>query len=240
MAGKDAAGQGAGTVNLARLRTRIGAWRRGTWSKRKISEPDLRAFGRKFATTGHALIVYIEFPWQDLVPNATVLPHYETDCDRYYPMLAGIADGSYPVVVATGLLEHLRDPVRFLGECHRILAPGGKLYLSASCTFSIHRGPDDYFHATPFGMREWLSAHPWSDVDVRGSCGPYKTVGILLQRILLQCETRIWIRPLTELLVRGLPLLDRFVLRQYCDRSFNDRHRIDSMMPSNVQVIATR
>jgi SAM-dependent methyltransferase len=208
--------------------------------QRKLSRNDLRSFGRKFATTEKALIVYIEFPYKDLLPNANHLPHLENDCERYYAILDEIKSESYSTLVATGLLEHLKDPERFLKECHRILKPGGKAYISASSVFSIHRGPDDYFHVTPFGMQEWLRSQPWSEVDIRGSCGPFKTIGILLQRILLQCETRAFIRPFVKMLAFQIPKLDRFVLNQYCDRSFSVDSKIDSMMPSNIQLIATK
>ena len=209
-------------------------------SKRKLSYNDLRAFGKKFATSEKALIVYIEFPYKDLLPNAYVFPHYENDCERYYPLLNDIPDESYSTVIATGLLEHVKDPERFLKECHRILKTGGKAYISASSTFSVHRGPDDYFHLTQFGMQELISSQNWSEVDIKGSCGPFKTVGILLQRILLQCETRYVIRPLVEFLAYTIPLLDGFIINQYCDRSFSEKNLIDSMMPSNIQLIATK
>jgi len=38
--------------------------------------------------------------------------------------------GFFDVVVATDIIEHLRDPVRFAVECRRVLAPGGKLILT--------------------------------------------------------------------------------------------------------------
>ncbi|MBH8566035.1 methyltransferase domain-containing protein [Nostoc sp. CENA67] len=209
-------------------------------SKQKLSYNDLRAFGEKFATSEKALIIYIEFPYEDLLPNVDVLPHYENDCERYYPLLAEIQDENYSTVIATGLLEHLKNPERLLKECYRILQPRGKVYISASSTFSVHRGPDDYFHVTQFGMNELISSQNWSEVDIRGSCGPFKTIGILLQRILLQCETRYFIRPFVEFLAYTIPLLDRFIINQYYDRSFSEKSWIDSMMPSNIQLIATK
>jgi SAM-dependent methyltransferase len=209
-------------------------------SKTKLSYNDLRAFGKKFATTEKALIVYIEFPYNDLLPNADILPHYENDCERYYSLLSNIKNNSYSSVIATGLFEHLKNPERLLRECYRILTPGGKVYISASCTFSIHRGPDDYFHVTHFGMRELLSSQNWSHVDIKPSCGPFKTIGILLQRILLQCETWYIIRPFIELMAYTIPILDRLVIRQYCDRGYLEKDEINSMMPSNIQLIATK
>lgn len=222
------------------LRRQRNAWRVSFSNTPKITYSDLRAFGKKFASARHTLIVYIEFPYEDLLPNSTRLPHLENDCEAYYPILAAIPDASYPAVVATGLLEHMQDPARLIRECHRILEPGGTLYLSASAVFSVHRGPDDYFHVTRYGMQVLLDTCPWQHCDIQGSCQPFKTAAILLQRILLQTETNALIRPLVYLLVKTLPLLDRFIIRQYADRSFSPQKQIDSMAPSNIQVIATK
>jgi SAM-dependent methyltransferase len=214
--------------------------RRSYYKRRKLSYSDLREFGKQFATQDRTLIVYIEFPYDDLLPNADVLPHFSSNCERYFSLLSEIPDESYSTVVATGLLEHMREPQRLLEECFRILTKGGKLYVSASAVFSIHRGPEDFFHVTHFGMKELLKGREWSAVDIRGSCGPFKSCGILLQRILLQCETSFWIRPFVEMLAHLLPKLDRFIVKQYSDRSDLEEKRIDSMAPSNIQLIATK
>lgn len=206
----------------------------------KITLNDLRAFGAKCAGSGRTLIVYIEFPYKDLIPHAEELPHFEHDCDRYCDLLQKVADGSYDSVIATGLLEHVRDPKRLLRECHRVLKKGGKLFLSASSVFAVHRGPDDFFHVTQFGMRELLFSQGWSHCDVRGSCGPFKTVAILLQRMLLQCEMCIILRILVDVVLHVLPFLDRCIVKQYSNRGFSADKVIDSMMPSNIQVIATK
>jgi len=216
--------------NLTRSHTR----------RRKISRNDLRSLVKKFASKDGALVVYIEVPFEDYLPNYDRLPVFQTNCERYYPLLQKIGDESYSSIVAMGIVEHLKDPVQLFNECFRILKPGGKMYVSASSVFSVHRGPDDYFHTTQFGMKEWLSRQNWSHTDIKGSCPPFKTIGILLQRILLQCETSYFIRPFVYFLVKVLPLLDRFIIHQYADRSFSEEQKIDSMMPSNIQVVATK
>jgi ubiquinone/menaquinone biosynthesis C-methylase UbiE len=154
--------------------------------------------------------------------------------------LAAIPDNSYPAIVATGILEHMQEPARLIQECHRILEPGGKLYVSASAVFSVHRGPDDYFHVTQYGMKVLLDTCSWQHYDIQGSCQPFKSAAILLQRILLQAETAVLIRPFVYFLVKTLPILDRFIIRQYADRSFSSEKQIDSMAPSNIQVVAQK
>jgi SAM-dependent methyltransferase len=52
------------------------------------------------------------------------------------------ADGAFDRIVCQGSLDHFGDPSAFLGECARLLAPGGKLIIalqnfdSASCRIS--------------------------------------------------------------------------------------------------------
>ena len=48
--------------------------------------------------------------------------------------LASVEDKNYPaayfdVVVGLHVLEHVQDPFKFIAEVHRILGPGGRLYL---------------------------------------------------------------------------------------------------------------
>lgn len=43
---------------------------------------------------------------------------------------AGYAEGSFDQVVIWHVLEHLRDPRATIEECHRILAPGGRLVVA--------------------------------------------------------------------------------------------------------------
>jgi SAM-dependent methyltransferase len=42
-----------------------------------------------------------------------------------------LADGSVEVVVSFETIEHLRKPAVFIRECHRVLAPGGRLVISS-------------------------------------------------------------------------------------------------------------
>jgi len=44
--------------------------------------------------------------------------------------LPAIPDGAADLVLLISVLEHLREPDRILGECHRLLAPGGTLMVN--------------------------------------------------------------------------------------------------------------
>jgi hypothetical protein len=93
---------------------------------------------------------------------------------------------------------------------------------------------------TTWGMKHLL--RDWSEVvSVEGSSQPFETVGILMQRALLQCDINPFLRPIIELLAYMIPVFDRGVSDQF-DNSwkYSDEHKVDSMMPSNVQVVAKK
>ncbi|MEQ1908665.1 MAG: methyltransferase domain-containing protein [Vicinamibacterales bacterium] len=226
--------------------TRVSFWRRlsrFSFSDSKISRPLIRRFLEPYATTARVLILHPEEGLSDF-PNRYIVSKRADDkpdllVDFAFEGLSAIPSESYPLIVCCGLLEHIPDPQRFIDELHRILEPGGKVLVSASACFSFHQCPDDYFHYTPFSLR--LLFKKWSRFEVlRGNCGPFTTIGILLQRILLQCEIFPPLRPVIELFVHAFPLLDRFVIRQYNRRTMDPAHECDSMLPSNMQAVVVK
>jgi SAM-dependent methyltransferase len=62
------------------------------------------------------------------------------------------ADGSFQAVLSTETLEHLTEPQGFLAEAARVLAPGGRLFLTAPLSFREHQEPHDYFRYTRHGL----------------------------------------------------------------------------------------
>lgn len=54
-------------------------------------------------------------------------------------------------IVANHLIEHLPDLVTFMNECHRVLVPGGKLYLE------FPKADTDYFWQDPTHVRSYTA-----------------------------------------------------------------------------------
>lgn len=63
-----------------------------------------------------------------------------------------IADGAVDAVVNLQVIEHLWDQPGFLAECHRVLAPGGRLLLSTPNRITFSPGRDT--PVNPFHTRE--------------------------------------------------------------------------------------
>lgn len=207
---------------------------------RKITHYDHKIFAESIDRSGKTLIVFAEVEFDPRLQDFDIMPRHTDNSDKYLEYFNDYEDETYDTVVCNGLLEHVKYPGKLIENLHRVLKPGGKVYVSASSVFSIHRGPENYFHITHFGAKFLFEQHEWSNLKISGSCGPFRTLGINCQRILLQARVNILARPFIELLAWSLPLLDVFVGKQYSGRKLNENYEIDSMMPSNIQIVATR
>ena len=64
-------------------------------------------------------------------------------------------DQSFDCVIAQAVLEHVVDPARCVAEIHRVLRPGGLLYVETPFMQPVHGGPYDFLRFTRSGLR-WL------------------------------------------------------------------------------------
>ena len=210
--------------------------------KDKLTRPHLERFFALEKSSQSTLILHPEGPFARYFPNHTLVSdRAELNPDllvgRQYEELAQLPGDSYPVIVCAGLLEHIAAPAALIDELYRILQPGGKLILTASAVFSFHGGKNNYFHFTPGGLQLLFSR--WERVQIRGASQPFENVAILLQRILFQCQIPWPVRKIVTLLCLVLPLLDRFVGKQYCSAGKKSPElEVDSMMPSSLQLVA--
>ncbi|MGZ4765269.1 MAG: class I SAM-dependent methyltransferase [Ilumatobacteraceae bacterium] len=71
-------------------------------------------------------------------------------------------DDSFDLILSQAVLEHVPDPQRAVDELHRVLKPGGTMYVEIAFTQPLHAVPSHYFNVTPFGaehlFRGWKSA----------------------------------------------------------------------------------
>ncbi len=97
------------------------------------------------------------YPWQevDILADAHDLP---------------FADSSSDGIVCTWVLEHMRDPSRVAKEFHRVLRPGGHLYLSTNFVLPYHPSPKDYYRWTAEGLRELFS--DFEMLELKTGVGP--------------------------------------------------------------------
>jgi SAM-dependent methyltransferase len=69
-----------------------------------------------------------------------------------------VADGTFDAALLTQVLEHVPDPAAVVSELHRIVRPGGHVYLTAPLVWELHELPYDYFRYTPAGLGHLLES----------------------------------------------------------------------------------
>jgi SAM-dependent methyltransferase len=67
-----------------------------------------------------------------------------------------VEDARFDHVILTQVLEHIPEPAKVLAELHRVLRPGGTLWLTAPLFYAEHEKPYDFFRYTQFGLRHLL------------------------------------------------------------------------------------
>jgi SAM-dependent methyltransferase len=67
-----------------------------------------------------------------------------------------LRDSSLDTILCTQVLEHLEWPRESVSEFHRVLRPGGTLFLTAPMAHLEHQVPHDYFRYTSYGLRSIL------------------------------------------------------------------------------------
>jgi SAM-dependent methyltransferase len=82
------------------------------------------------------------------------------------------ATGSFDVVLATEVLEHVRDAELATAELFRVLAPGGHAIVTVPFLYPLHEAPYDYRRLTGIGLADLLSRHGFTDVTVSSRGGP--------------------------------------------------------------------
>lgn len=83
-----------------------------------------------------------------------------------------LPDASVDGIVSFQVLEHVWDLDLYLGECGRLLKPGGWLLLSTHGSWLYHPHPTDFRRWTRDGLKEELQSRGLAVEQVRSIAGP--------------------------------------------------------------------
>lgn len=101
----------------------------------------------------------------------------DIECDlRHIPTLAKTFDA----ILCTQVLEHIDDPLAVLREFHRILKPGGHLFLTVPFMWPVHMQPYDFYRYTPFSLRNLFSRSDFLVQSIHPHCGYFTTIAQLI------------------------------------------------------------
>ena len=91
-------------------------------------------------------------------PNWVSVDKYDTSdvIDRHDDLEAlQFADNSFEGAVCWSVLEHVPHPDKAIQELHRVLKPGGVVWVQLPFLFPYHESPKDYWRVTPDGLKMW-------------------------------------------------------------------------------------
>ena len=142
-----------------------------------------------------------------------------------------VPDGSFDAVLCTQVLEHVPDPGAVLAELHRVLAPGGSLWLTVPFVGQLHEEPYDYFRYTGYGLRSLVEGAGFTGVAIEPIGGYFASLGLLLHACGLSIGVEATRRDLPRRLLAAacravgsaLPRLDRLDRRRALPIGFTCR-----------------
>jgi SAM-dependent methyltransferase len=112
-------------------------------------------------------------------------------------------DAVFDAIKATELLEHVPEVARALGECRRVLRPGGHLVITAPFLERLHGDPGDYSRYTRGMWERLLAAADLKPVTIAEQGGYFTHLAGLLRFLVLRSP-----RPLRWAGYGFFPLLD--------------------------------
>ena len=88
-----------------------------------------------------------------------------------------VPDASFDVVICTEVLEHVPEPIDVVREFGRIVAPGGRLILTAPLGSGIHQEPYHYYGGyTPFWYQRFLQEAGFDSITIAANDGTLRHV----------------------------------------------------------------
>ena len=128
------------------------------------------------------------FPGVDVVGSGCRLP---------------FADNSFAMARNLAVLEHVRDPQRMIQEIHRVLRPGGHVYVEVPFMQHFHAYPNDFQRYTIEGLKQAFSG--FEVVESGVGIGPSSALTALIGDYfeLLTFSRKRWVNDL----VRTVPLI---------------------------------
>jgi SAM-dependent methyltransferase len=124
--------------------------------------------GTRYLTNDWTQSVHAGATRVDIVGSASELP---------------VESASIGLVLCTQVLEHTPDPDRVLGECMRVLKPGGRIALTVPLAWELHEMPHDYYRYTEAGVAHLLAQAGFVGADIQARNDSFTTLAQLVLNV---------------------------------------------------------
>lgn len=132
-------------------------------------------------------------------------------------------DAVFDLIISTQVLEHVSSPQRYLAECHRLLKPNGRLYLTTHGAYPEHACPYDFWRWTADGLAKEVSRAGFSRIEpeklTTGARALFQEFEIEFNSLRASRKTCFGI---VLALVRKIYTRFRPWFHRMCDRHFSD------------------
>lgn len=104
---------------------------------------------------------YIGVDWENSLHACKEVDVF-ADLNQRLPFSDDYAD----TITCYQVLEHLREPMKFLSECFRILSSGGRIIINVPFMWGVHEEPHDYYRYTEHGLSHLLGKAGFSEIVI--------------------------------------------------------------------------
>lgn len=101
-----------------------------------------------------------EIQYTDLIPRSEGVVQIDLEKELSIP------DNSYDFIILNNVLEAIYNFHLCIGECHRILKPGGVIVGVVPFFHRIHPDPDDYFRYTKSSLANIFSEAGFAEINI--------------------------------------------------------------------------
>lgn len=89
-------------------------------------------------------------------------------------------DGTFDLVMAIEVLEHLHTPRKAVSEAFRVLRKGGMFAATVPFVWKLHEEPNDFHRYTKYALSKYLAEAGFVEIEVVPECGYCYTLCALL------------------------------------------------------------
>lgn len=132
------------------------------------------------AQSDNAFILNIGSGIDRLAPNVKNLDIIEGPTVDYVGSAEHIPlnDESVDFIITQEAFEHIKNPIKAIDECFRVLKKGGLIYFQVPFIIGYHPGPTDFIRFTKEGVEDFLNNAGFEikklEISVGGATGYYR------------------------------------------------------------------